>query len=226
MHLRIGEGLYWLGFPESLQHPDTSARSLWFFWPAPANGRKNSQPDLELQRQAPSSSLELEDILPERNHLMRAFLLLFLLFPVLELYVFFKVSTAIGFFPALLLIIAGSMLGDTCGAGRRIGDGTQRARKFESRRVACRANAPRFDAGVGRWLAGAARLYQRHAAGLLLLFPPVRRFLVNRLRKRAEEQAIRQRAFAEDFEAARPRSHQPLGREPNVIEGEFEHRDK
>ena len=42
---------------------------------------------------------------------MRAFLLLFLLFPVLELYVFFKVSTAIGFFPALLLIIAGSMLG-------------------------------------------------------------------------------------------------------------------
>lgn len=42
---------------------------------------------------------------------MRAFLLLFLLFPVLELYVFFKVSTAIGFFPALLLIIAGSALG-------------------------------------------------------------------------------------------------------------------
>ena len=41
----------------------------------------------------------LEDVLPERNHLMRAFLLLFLLFPVLELYVFFKVSTAIGFSP-------------------------------------------------------------------------------------------------------------------------------
>ena len=39
---------------------------------------------------------------------MRAFLLLFLLFPVLELYVFFKVSTAIGFFPALLLIIVGT----------------------------------------------------------------------------------------------------------------------
>ena len=42
---------------------------------------------------------------------MRAFLLLFLLFPVLELYVFFQVSTAIGFFPALALIIFGSMLG-------------------------------------------------------------------------------------------------------------------
>ncbi|MEG1456131.1 MAG: FxsA family protein, partial [Comamonas sp.] len=42
---------------------------------------------------------------------MRVFLLLFLLFPVLELFVFVKVSSAIGFFPALLLIIAGSALG-------------------------------------------------------------------------------------------------------------------
>ena len=41
---------------------------------------------------------------------MRVFLLLFLLFPVLELFVFVKVSSAIGFFPALLLIIAGSAL--------------------------------------------------------------------------------------------------------------------
>ena len=42
---------------------------------------------------------------------MRAFLLLFLIFPVLELFVFVKVSAAIGFFPALLLIIASSALG-------------------------------------------------------------------------------------------------------------------
>ena len=42
---------------------------------------------------------------------MRPFLLLFLLFPVLELFVFVQVSSAIGFFPALLLIILGSMLG-------------------------------------------------------------------------------------------------------------------
>ena len=36
---------------------------------------------------------------------MRPFLLLCLLFPVLELFVFVKVSGAIGFFPALLLVI-------------------------------------------------------------------------------------------------------------------------
>ena len=64
-------------------------------------------------------------------------------------------------------------------------------------------------------------------AGLLLLLPPVRSLLVNRLRKRAQEQAIRQRAFADEFDVpTRPGSHTPLGREPNVIEGEFEHRDK
>ena len=64
-------------------------------------------------------------------------------------------------------------------------------------------------------------------AGLLLLFPPVRRFLVYRLRKRAEEQALRQRAFADEFDpVVRPGTHKPLSREPNVIEGEFEHRDK
>lgn len=42
---------------------------------------------------------------------MRPFLLLFLLFPVLELFVFVKVAGSIGFFPALLLIILGSMFG-------------------------------------------------------------------------------------------------------------------
>lgn len=45
---------------------------------------------------------------------MRPFLLLFVLFPVLELFVFVKVSGAIGFFPALLLIILGSMLACSC----------------------------------------------------------------------------------------------------------------
>ena len=156
---------------------------------------------------------------------MRAFLLLFLLFPVLELYVFFKVSTAIGFFPALLLIIAGSMLGVL--VVRVAGLATA----LKARESLNRGELPAQQMLEGLMLALGDGLlvlpgFINDAAGLLLLFPPVRRFLVNRLRKRAEEQAIRQRAFAEDFEAARPRSHQPLGREPNVIEGEFEHRDK
>jgi UPF0716 protein FxsA len=46
------------------------------------------------------------------------------------------------------------------------------------------------------------------------------------MRQRAEEAAIRQRAFADDLQPrGGPAPQQPLGREPNVIEGEFEHRD-
>jgi UPF0716 protein FxsA len=38
--------------------------------------------------------------------------------------------------------------------------------------------------------------------------------------------AIRQRAFADDLQSrGGPAPREPLGREPNVIEGEFEHRD-
>ena len=40
-------------------------------------------------------------------------------------------------------------------------------------------------------------------------------------------QAMRQRAFADDLQPrGGPAPREPLGREPNVIEGEFEHRDK
>ena len=60
--------------------------------------------------------------------------------------------------------------------------------------------------------------------------PVTRRVLVNKMRQRAEDQALRQRAFAEDMPASNdPRHegsiHAPT-RKPDIIEGEFEHRDK
>jgi UPF0716 protein FxsA len=62
--------------------------------------------------------------------------------------------------------------------------------------------------------------------GLVMLLPFSRRLLANKMRQRAEEQAMRQRAFADDLQArGGPAPREPLGREPNVIEGEFEHRD-
>src|SRR5476649_730443 len=42
---------------------------------------------------------------------MRVFLLLFLLFPVLELFVLVRVAMSIGFLPTFLLVVASSMLG-------------------------------------------------------------------------------------------------------------------
>jgi len=55
--------------------------------------------------------------------------------------------------------------------------------------------------------------------GLLCLIPFTRRLLVNKVRLRAAEQAMRQRAFFDDQAA---RSGQVR---PNVLEGEFERRD-
>ena len=157
---------------------------------------------------------------------MRAFLLLFLLFPVLELYVFFKVSTAIGFFPALLLIIAGSMLGVV--VVRVAGLATA----LRARESLNRGELPAGQMLNGLMLALAGGLmvlpgFISDFVGLLLVLPPVRRLLVNRLRKRAEEQAMRQRAFADDLQASGRAGGVPPGlRQPNVIEGEFEHRDQ
>ncbi len=62
--------------------------------------------------------------------------------------------------------------------------------------------------------------------GMLLLLPMTRRLAADRMRRRAEEQALRQRAFADDLNARGQSAAAPAnGRQPQVIEGEFEHRD-
>jgi UPF0716 protein FxsA len=152
---------------------------------------------------------------------MRAFLLLFLLFPVLELYVFFKVSTAIGFFPALLLIIAGSAIGVL--VMRVAGLATVLRTRASLQRGELPAEQM-FD-GLMTGLAGGLLLipgFISDVLGLICLLPFTRRLISRKIRQKAEEQALRQRAFAEEMQA---RGGQPGGRQPNVIEGEYEHRD-
>jgi UPF0716 protein FxsA len=67
---------------------------------------------------------------------------------------------------------------------------------------------------TGRWPVDPAGLHQRrgrpgHAAAF------TRRLLANQMRQRAEEQAIRQRAFADDLQPrGGPAPREPLGREP------------
>jgi len=156
---------------------------------------------------------------------MRAFLLLFLLFPVLELYVFFKVSTAIGFFPALLLIIAGSAIGVLV---MRVAGLATVLRTRESLQRG-ELPAEQMFSGLLTGLAGGLLLvpgFISDVLGLICLLPFTRRAIIRKIRQRAEEQALRQRAFAEDLQArGGPAVQPPSGRQPNVIEGEFEHRD-
>ena len=156
---------------------------------------------------------------------MRPFLLLFVLFPVLELFVFVKVSGAIGFFPALLLVILGSMLGVFV---LRIAGLATALRARESLN---RGELPAQTMLEGLMLALAGGLlilpgFVTDVLGLIMLLPISRRLLANKMRLRAEEAAIRQRAFADDLQSrGGPAPREPLGREPNVIEGEFERRD-
>ncbi|MDD0973135.1 FxsA family protein [Pseudomonas fontis] len=156
---------------------------------------------------------------------MRAFLLLFLIFPVLELYVFFKVSTAIGFFPALLLIIAGSALGVL--VVRVAGLATA----LRARASIQRGELPAQEMMQGMMLALGGGLllipgFISDVFGLILLLPFTRRLLARKMGERAEAQAMRQRAFADEMYSARPGGQGAQPRQPNVIEGEYEHRDK
>ncbi|UVJ43218.1 membrane protein FxsA [Pseudomonas sp. LS1212] len=155
---------------------------------------------------------------------MRAFLLLFLLFPVLELYVFFKVSTAIGFFPALLLIIAGSAFGVLV---MRVAGLATALRARESLQ---RGELPAEQMFQGLMLAVGGGLlilpgFISDVLGLICLLPFTRRLASRKMHARAEEQAMRQRAFADDLQARRPQGPDGSPRQPNVIEGEYEHRD-
>ncbi|OLS59384.1 FxsA family protein [Pseudomonas putida] len=158
---------------------------------------------------------------------MRAFLLLFLAFPILELYVFFKVSSSIGFFPALLLIFAGSALGIL--VVRVAGLATA----LRTRDSLQRGEMPAEDMFHGLMLALGGGLllipgFISDVFGLLLLLPFVRRLLGRKLRERAEAQAMRQRAFADEYMNSQPGQPGAQGRnprQPNVIEGEYEHRD-
>ncbi|HKS12881.1 MAG TPA: FxsA family protein [Pseudomonas sp.] len=152
---------------------------------------------------------------------MRAFLLLFLIFPVLELYVFFKVSTAIGFFPALLLIIAGSALGVL--VMRVAGLATA----LRARSSLQRGELPAEDMFQGLMLALGGGLllipgFISDVLGLLMLLPFTRKLVARKLRQRVEAQAMRQRAFSDD-----PLNPQPgaPARRPDVIEGEYKRRD-
>lgn len=162
---------------------------------------------------------------------MRVFLVLFLLFPVLELYTFFKVSTAIGFFPALLMIIVGSALGVL--VMRVAGMATMLRTRASLQRGEMPAEQM-FD-GLMFGIGGGLLLlpgFISDVLGVICLLPFTRKLLVSRIRARVEAQSLRQRAFADDLQAQGPvagfgqqHRRQPDVIEGEVIEGDFERRD-
>lgn len=150
---------------------------------------------------------------------MRAFFFLFLLFPFIELAVLIKVGGAIGVLPTLLLLVAAAVLGSLLMRVAGL------ATALRAREKLARGEVPEGEMLEGMMIALGGGLlllpgFISDVFGLVLLLPFTRRLLANKLRQRMAEQALRQRAFADDLAA---RSGQAR---PDVIEGEFERRDQ
>lgn len=150
---------------------------------------------------------------------MRAFFFLFLLFPFIELAVLIKVGGAIGVLPTLLLLVAAAVLGSLLMRVAGL------ATALRAREKLARGEVPEGEMLEGMMIALGGGLlllpgFISDVFGLVLLLPFTRRLLANKLRQRMAEQALRQRAFADDLAA---RSGQTR---PDVIEGEFERRDQ
>lgn len=154
---------------------------------------------------------------------MRIFMLLFLLFPILELAVLISVGSAIGVLPTIALVIATSIFG---GLMLRIAGITT---AWRARERLARGEMPDQEVLQGLMMAVGGGLlllpgFISDVIGVLCLLPFTRRRLVERVRRRAAEQAARQRAFADDLAARNGQPGSGSGR-PNVLEGEYERRD-
>lgn len=150
---------------------------------------------------------------------MRAFLFLFLLFPIIELALLIQVGSAIGVLPTLFLVIGSAVLGSVLLRVAGV------ATALRARERMARGEMPEQEVFEGLLIAVGGGLlllpgFISDVFGLLCLIPFTRRMMIDRLRRRAAEQALRQRAFADDLAA---RSGQVR---PNVIEGEYERRDQ
>ncbi|MES2820600.1 MAG: FxsA family protein [Pseudomonadota bacterium] len=162
---------------------------------------------------------------------MRVFLFLLLVFPLIELTVLIQVGSAIGLLPTLLLVIGGAVLGSVLLRVAGV------ATALRARERLARGELPEQEMLEGLLIAVGGGLlllpgFISDVFGLLCLFPFTRRALVDRLRRRALEQALRQRAFADgqQVDAGSNRTGAPPPRanegRANLIEGEFERRDR
>ncbi|WP_421682253.1 membrane protein FxsA [Stutzerimonas urumqiensis] len=158
---------------------------------------------------------------------MRIFLFLFLLFPAIELAVLIKVGSSIGVFATLLLLVlsglAGVMLLRLAGF----------ATAWRARERLARGELPEQEMLQGLLMAVSGGLLilpglLSDLAALLLLFPPTRRWLIGAVRRRVETRVRQGGTFTQGGDAdfdPRAGERPPIQR-PNVIEGEYERKDR
>ena len=116
---------------------------------------------------------------------MRAFLFLFLLFPLIELAVLIQVGSAIGVLPTLLLVIGTAVLGSVLLRVAGV------ATAWRARERLARGEVPEQEMLEGLLIAVGGGLlllpgFISDIFGLLCLIPFTRRLFIRNLRKRAE----------------------------------------
>ena len=148
---------------------------------------------------------------------------LFLLFPVAELALLIKVGSAIGVLATFLLLFMSAVVGVLM---IRLAGFTTALRAREALAL---GQMPEREMLQGVVLAVAGGLFilpgfLSDIAALLLLFPPTRYWLLVSLQRRIEAQVRSQQASTEAH-SGQSRSHSKP-HQPEVIEGEWERRDK
>ena len=151
---------------------------------------------------------------------MRSALFMLLLLPVLELALLIQVGSAIGVLSTLGLIILSAVLGILLLRVAGL------ATAWRARERLTRGELPEREMFDGLLLALGGLLlllpgFISDLFGLLCVLPFTRHLLLGRLQRQQQEQAARQRAFADDLAGARDASAQ----RPQVIEGEYQRRD-
>ena len=161
---------------------------------------------------------------------MRGFFLLFLVFPLLELFVLIRVGSSIGAITTLLLVLVGGVLGVVC---IRLA-GLATALKVRERMAL--GETPNTDMLNGLLLVIAGGLlflpgFISDIVGLLCLLPIIRQWLIKNISQRMAHRTQAHHFYEHStYEhsttyTARDRGERSQQRPPQVIEGEFERKD-
>ena len=156
---------------------------------------------------------------------MRNFFLLFLVFPLIELFVLIRVGASIGASATLLLVLAGGVLGVLC---MRLA-GLTTALKVRERMA--QGEVPNKDMLNGLLLAvGGGLIFLpgciSDVIGLLCLLPFVRQWLIQRVAQYMEHSAARSREYYARSTTYTKHHGYSETRETHVIEGEYERKDQ
>ena len=155
---------------------------------------------------------------------MRSFFLLFLVFPLLELFLLIRVGSSIGAAATLLLVLAGGVLGVLC---IRLA-GFTTALKVRQRMA--QGEMPNNDMLNGLLLViGGGLLFLpgfiSDAMGVLCLLPFVRQWLIKRIGIHMNQSATRSQQFYSQSSTYTEQDQPSEPRQAQIIEGEYERKD-